>query len=256
MNVDELLAVLIEWASYRQFELQYYWLDVCVVAQTDNVAMSSDIKNISTIIKSIGWTLLVLDGELSALGRIWCIFEIMTTLRECGPDRLLMHNSETRPMYAYLTTHPPYHRGGSDAEYERLWFATLHIFFARNDALAARAASVDVRSAQAKYEEDRVRVMAEVRKFGIDTTNRMLRQAMLRSTLTGAFEALWRFCLQRFFPIFELLDDGDLELWMQTFRDGGWWLSLRPTITFLLRLCPLARDGAPHSHGVLVDGRR
>jgi hypothetical protein len=262
MRVDDLLAHLVLASSGKSKQIMY-WLDICVVAQTEGAAMSSDIGNIHKIIEAIGWTLLVLDGDFSALKRVWCIFEIVTTLRLCGPGRVRIQNTETSPLYFYLIYNSPYEvdpqTGANDARPEpdhRLipaarvrprtwvspmslrWVSTFSVYCWRASQLITGLKNVDVGSATATFESDRVRVMKEVdATFGLAATDRAVRDCIRLDVYDSSFASFWKRCLQRWSPVFRYLGDDDRNLWKAELKArGGSWITLRPVLLFFLRL--------------------
>ncbi|KAK3255915.1 hypothetical protein CYMTET_34926 [Cymbomonas tetramitiformis] len=129
------------------------WLDVLCINQHQGECTAAELPRLERAISTCGATVVLIDAKALALRRVWCLFEILKTVTSDATLRTMF----TCPVQSHMTI-----------------YAVL--------VVAGRfTGAVDIQTqAQATFEDDRVRILAEIENMmGFTKANRCIEQALL-----------------------------------------------------------------------------
>lgn len=135
------------------------WLDILAINQWPYVdakgLLVDDVSNLANVIKATDKTLFCLDDKGVVLTRIWCLFEIWHTVLAGGPSKLLILSNQVD-----------------------------------GDALKNVYIELDVEQAKATMEEDRVKILAEIKQsMGFHEMNHAIKNGLVGATEFEAHQA-------------------------------------------------------------------
>lgn len=152
------LSALESWSNKRLEKSPeiYFWFDVFTVRQHGTVLRGLEWWTgiFAETIRRIGHTILVLEwADPKPLARVWCVWELASTLRSCSKLEIIMTKEEEASFCEALV---------SDF-----------------DAVVKKTCAVDVSTAKAWIESDRIGIFAAISAtVGVSETNKLLIETM------------------------------------------------------------------------------
>jgi len=144
---------------------------------------------------------------------------------------LLFHVNDTFDVYHFLSETSPI---GIRNE----WLRRLKIQCLRRENLAKAALTIDVKQAEAFYDEDRKMILQLINKeVGFKNMNDIIKQKLLREAHEDGFWARWKYIYREHIPILGYLDINEhYDIWLRSIKKVGYMVIYEP-LKCLLEVC-------------------